>query len=182
MIFTSGSTGRPKGVVVEHGSVSGYLEWAGSCYQGLSGRVLLHSSVAFDLAVTSLWAVLVRGGCVLVGEVAEGLGVDLLKATPSHLSLMAEMTGVVAPGGELVVGGEVLTGEVVDGWRATHPGVAVVNEYGPTEATVGCVFQRFAPEEPVDAVVPVGRPIANTRVFVLDSALQLVPPGVAGEL
>ncbi|MGH3848116.1 MAG: condensation domain-containing protein [Pseudonocardiaceae bacterium] len=85
--------------------------------------------------------------------------------------------------GELVVGGEQLRGEVLDRWWRRYPQVTVINEYGPTETTVGCIAYRFEPgdEVPVGAV-PIGRPIANTRVYVLDAGLALVPPGVAGEL
>ncbi|WP_344368808.1 condensation domain-containing protein, partial [Streptomyces indiaensis] len=85
--------------------------------------------------------------------------------------------------GDVVVGGEVLSGEVVRRWREVNPAARVVNEYGPTEATVGCVTYSIRPGDDFSAAgVPIGAPIANTQVFVLDGALRPVPVGVAGEL
>jgi acyl-coenzyme A synthetase/AMP-(fatty) acid ligase/acyl carrier protein len=82
-----------------------------------------------------------------------------------------------------MLGGEALPAALLREWRQRHPGLALVNHYGPTEATVGCLDYMLAPGDPVpDLVVPVGRPMWNTRVFVLDVSLGLVPPGVAGEL
>jgi acyl carrier protein len=102
-----------------------------------------------------------------------------LKVTPSHLRMLLEGDGVLPQGAVAVVGGEALPGGLVREWLGRCGGV-VFNEYGPTEATVGCVVAR------VDGTgaenVPVGRPIANARVFVLDEFLGPVAPGVAGEL
>ena len=82
-----------------------------------------------------------------------------------------------------MLGGEALPAALLAEWRQRHPGLALVNHYGPTEATVGCLDYRLSPGDPLpDLVVPVGRPMWNTRVFVLDASLGLVPPGVAGEL
>src|SRR5580693_4298781 len=82
-----------------------------------------------------------------------------------------------------MLGGEALPAALLAEWRQRHPGLALVNHYGPTEATVGCLDYLLGPGDQVpDLVVPVGRPMWNTRVFVLDASLGLVPPGVAGEL
>ncbi|MFE5098034.1 amino acid adenylation domain-containing protein [Streptomyces sp. NPDC056638] len=188
VIYTSGSTGRPKGVVVSHGALAHYLQWCVSAYPSVGGRSLLHSSVAFDLPVPALFAPLVSGGCVEVAELREGGrcvadGVTFLKGTPGHLSLLAALEGGFSPSGELVVGGEQLVGEVLEGWRCVRPGVTVVNEYGPTEATVGCMEYRVAAGDEVSSgAVPIGRPIWNMRVYVLDGRLRPVPVGVGGEL
>ncbi|MEU4641568.1 amino acid adenylation domain-containing protein [Micromonospora sp. NPDC023814] len=185
VLYTSGSTGRPKGVVVEHRAVTAYLAWARDTYPGLAGTALLHSPVSFDLTVTGLLGPLTAGGTVRLAAIDEaaarvGDRPAFLKVTPSHLPLLdAELS----PTTDLVIGGEALTAEQLADWRAAHPGVAVINEYGPTEATVGCVAARVAPGEELPAgAVSIGRPTWNTRVYLLDAALNPVPPGVAGEL
>ncbi len=181
MIYTSGSSGRPKGVVVEHQGLADYLAWARAAYPSATGASLLHTSVSFDLTVTSLWVPLTVGGAVRVGELAEENRVSLLKATPSHLALMNPTSE--APTGELIFGGEQLRGAMLTDWRQHHPDVTVVNSYGPSETTVSCTEFRVRPGEPIDVdVLPIGRPIRNMDVYVLDQSLRRVPPGVHGEL
>ncbi|MGK5441047.1 non-ribosomal peptide synthetase [Micromonospora sp. URMC 105] len=185
VLYTSGSTGRPKGVVVAHRAVAAYLAWARDTYPGLAGTALLPSPVSFDLTVTGLLGPLTAGGTVRLAGIdashaRAGGPPSFLKVTPSHLPLL---DAALSPTTDLVIGGEALTGEQLQSWRAAHPDVAVVNEYGPTEATVGCVAARIAPGQPVGAgAVPIGRPTAGARVHLLDAALQPVPPGVVGEL
>jgi amino acid adenylation domain-containing protein/non-ribosomal peptide synthase protein (TIGR01720 family) len=184
VIYTSGSTGRPKGVVVEHRSLGAYVERAREAYPDAAGVSLVHSSFAFDLTVTALWTPLVSGGRIVLGELDEGTsGVSFMKVTPSHLGLLEALPGGASPSGTLVIGGEALRGEALAAWRRDHPGVRVVNAYGPTEATVNCAEFRLEPgvETPAGAV-PIGRPFANTRVYVLDAGLQPVPVGTPGEL
>ncbi|WP_037684547.1 amino acid adenylation domain-containing protein, partial [Streptomyces griseus] len=192
VIYTSGSTGRPKGVVVEHRSVVDYVSWALEMYPGVRGNALLHSPVSFDLTVTVLFAPLVSGGCVVVADLEEDPAVEAVlaavpltfaKVTPSHIALLDALPGVFSPSGDLVVGGEQLTGEQLEQWRRAHPTATVVNEYGPTEATVGCVAYRLLPgQRALVGPVPIGRPSWNTGVYVLDGGLSPVPVGVAGEL
>ncbi|QZZ33062.1 amino acid adenylation domain-containing protein [Streptomyces sp. ST1015] len=183
VIYTSGSTGRPKGVVVQHRSFGAYLLHSRETYAGADGSSLLHTSVSFDLTATALFAPLVSGGCVRVGELAEAEGASLMKMTPSHLVLLEGMDASAAPSETLLVGGEALSGELLGRWRERHPDVVVFNAYGPSEATVTCCEWRLGPGDatPVGAV-PVGRPFPNTRVYVLDEALRPVPVGVPGEL
>ncbi|MFF3334796.1 non-ribosomal peptide synthase/polyketide synthase [Streptomyces sp. NPDC002888] len=194
VIYTSGSTGRPKGVAVPHGALANYALWAVGSYE-TAGGAPLHSSLAFDLTVTSVVVPLISGAPVVVsGEGgAEGLaelvrergGFGLVKAVPAHLPLLVEMltdAQVAGAASTWVVGGEALPGSVVRELLERAPGSVVVNEYGPTEATVGCaVFEVRAGDE-VGAVVPIGRPVANMRLYVLDAGLRPVAPGVAGEL
>ncbi|MEV8396080.1 MULTISPECIES: amino acid adenylation domain-containing protein [unclassified Streptomyces] len=187
-IFTSGSTGLPKGVVVEHRSLSGYLARAREVYEDATGVSLLHSSVAFDLTVTALWAPLVSGGAVRVGDLDEDVAArgprpTLVKVTPSHLGLLEVMPAGVSPTGTLLVAGEALRGEVLRRWRTAHPDVRIVNAYGPTETTVTAAEHHVAPGTPVaDGPVPIGRPFWNTRTYVLDAGLQPLPAGAPGEL
>ncbi|MEU7481581.1 non-ribosomal peptide synthase/polyketide synthase [Lentzea sp. NPDC042327] len=187
VIYTSGSTGRPKGVVVEHRSVVDYLVWASEVYGGLRGAAVLHSPVSFDLTVTTLFGPLLAGGRIVVSDLEEDAAqveqAAFLKATPSHLALLGTVPAQLSPTGDLVVGGEQLVGAVVDEWRRAHPTAVVINEYGPTEATVGCMEHRVEPGAPLDpGPVPIGHAAWNTRLYVVDDQLRPVPLGVPGEL
>ncbi|MEU0032378.1 AMP-binding protein, partial [Streptomyces sp. NPDC006335] len=200
VMYTSGSTGRPKGVQVTRGGLVNYVCWAAGAY-GLSGDrpngwgAVLHSSLSFDLTVTSLVVPLVAGSSVVVSaggdpvdlarvaRVAGGSG--LLKVVPGHLPLLREVlpAGEVAGlAGYVVVGGEALSGAYVRDWLAVAPDSVLVNEYGPTETVVGCCVQVVVAGQEVPEQVPIGGPVANTRVYVVDGSLNLVPVGVAGEL
>ncbi|WP_259371090.1 non-ribosomal peptide synthetase [Streptomyces sp. SCUT-3] len=193
VIYTSGSTGRPKGVVIEHRSLTDYLVFAGADYEGVRGTALLHSPISFDLSVTATFVPLTVGGTVHVADlddarpdVVEALRerpCTFLKATPSHLPLLGALPPEFSPSAELLLGGELLLGELVDEWRAEHPGTTVLNMYGPTETTVNCTEFRIEPGEEIPpGPLPIGRPLANTRLYVLDEGLRLVPPGAPGEL
>ncbi|ALG09253.1 non-ribosomal peptide synthetase [Kibdelosporangium phytohabitans] len=192
VIYTSGSTGRPKGVVVEHGALAAYLGWSSVGYPAAQGAALVHSPVAFDLTVTVLYTPLVVGGCVHLApldDTADTTGalrrtpVTWLKATPSHLPMLTELPSEFSPSSQLIVAGEALHGEHLARWRADNPGVEVVNSYGPTEITVSCAEHRIAPGQTLPAgAVPIGRPFEHVQTYVLDARLELVPPGVTGEL
>ncbi|HEY0698415.1 MAG TPA: condensation domain-containing protein, partial [Micromonospora sp.] len=187
VIYTSGSTGRPKGVLVEHRSLAQYLHYARENYPSVAGRALLHSPVSFDLTVTALYAPLTSGGCVHVAELEQPEGEVLqphfCKVTPSHLTLLGNADPRLSPTGDLVLGGEQLLGEALADWRREHPDVTIVNEYGPTEATVGCAVFRVRPgDELPTGAVPVGRPTWNTQLYLLDAGLRPVPAGSVGEL
>ncbi|MER7468583.1 amino acid adenylation domain-containing protein [Streptomyces sp. NPDC097981] len=196
VIYTSGSTGRPKGVAVTHGGLTNYVTWATRAYgMGEGGGAPLHSSLAFDLTVTSLLLPLVSGSPVVISRDggAEGLAevirrsdeFGLVKIVPGHLPLLARLLSDGQLGDasrRWIVGGEALTGADVRTWLEHAPQSVVVNEYGPTETVVGCcVFEVTAGQE-VGESVPIGRPIANTRLYVLDGSLSPAPAGVAGEL
>ncbi len=191
VIYTSGSTGRPKGVVVEHSSVVDYVRWAAASYPGVEGETVLHSPVSFDLTITALFTPMTVGGTVKVatldelagrGESADGY-CDFLKVTPSHLALLDALPKMVRAGGSLVIGGEQLTADQLDTWRRENPSVHVFNEYGPTEATVGCALFRLSPDAEVPpGPIPIGRPAWNTALYILDSRFEPVPAGEEGEL
>ncbi|WP_344320365.1 amino acid adenylation domain-containing protein, partial [Streptomyces macrosporus] len=187
VIYTSGSTGRPKGVVVEQRSLVDYVLHCVASYPGLAGRTLLHSPLSFDLGLTGLYGTLLAGGCLYVADLDERLsvpdGLTFAKITPSHLPLLEALADSCIPTAQLVIGGEALHGAQLAALRARQPGLEVINHYGPTETTVGCLDHPVpAAAETPDGPVPLGRPMANTRVYVLDTALQPVPDGVAGEL
>ncbi|MBO4259411.1 condensation domain-containing protein, partial [Streptomyces griseorubiginosus] len=147
VIYTSGSTGRPKGVVIEHRSLGAYLQWARHAYPEMTGTSLLHSPISFDLTVTALYTTLVSGGLVHVADLderaAEGPEATFLKGTPSVLALLEALPTGASPSRLIMLGGELLLGEVADRWRARRPDAAVLNVYGATEATVNSVQYRI---------------------------------------
>jgi len=197
VIYTSGSTGRPKGVMVTHGGLRNYLSWCSEAYEVEGGSgTLVHSSMAFDLTVTSLFSPLVRGQRVVLveeGRGAEKLGEALqkerdltfLKLTPAHLRMLGEVVPAEEIRGRvraLVIGGEALHGEDFRYWREEDGGTRIINEYGPTETVVGsCVYEVGVEEKPSGEVL-IGRPIANTQMRVLDGRMNAVAKGVAGEI
>ena len=194
LIYTSGSTGNPKGVRVLHSSLVNYIWWAQSVY--LRGDRLdfpLYSSLAFDLTVTSIFTPLITGNRVLIylGDRRESIVQRILndgkagvvKLTPSHLSLIKDRDNRRSSVKRLIVGGEPLETKLAREIHESFGGdVEIFNEYGPTEATVGCMIHRFDPSTDARAFVPIGRPAANTRIYLLDSALRPVPENVVSEL
>lgn len=195
VLYTSGSTGRPKGVMIPHRGVVNYLAWCGEAYAVAEGRgAPVHSPLGFDLTVTSLWSPLLSGGKVVLLSEREGIeglaralvpGADfsLVKLTPAHLEALGPAAATAARATRaLVVGGEALRGEALAPWRASHPGLRVFNEYGPTETVVGCVAYEVPAGSAEGVEVPIGRPIAGTRVYLLNRSLRPVHEGAVGEL
>src|SRR6185503_6199006 len=196
VIYTSGSTGRPKGVMIPHRGLVNYLQWCVSAYDVTAGSgAPVHSSIGFDLTVTSLFAPLLAGRSVVLSEVQNGealissldrqSGYSFVKLTPSHLDLLNQaVTGERIAGltKMLILGGEALHGERLDRWRQHSPATRIINEYGPTETVVGCCFYEVAQGASLNGAVPIGRPVANTQVYVLDEYLNPLPPGIQGEL
>ncbi|MEV0961457.1 amino acid adenylation domain-containing protein [Streptomyces sp. NPDC049910] len=196
VIFTSGSTGTPKGVEVTHRGLVNHVAWAARelAARGTGGAPLF-SSVAFDLVVPSLWAPLVTGQAVhTVGQhvtladlgehlVASG-PYSFVKLTPGHLDVLAqqltaEQAAALAP--VLVVAGEAFTRATLERWSALAPNTELINEYGPTEASVGSTIFPVPGDTEAD-VLPIGRPLPNMRTYVLDAGMHPVPVGVPGEL
>jgi amino acid adenylation domain-containing protein len=194
VIYTSGSTGRPKGVEVEHRHVVNYVRWAIREYRiGAATRFPLFTSLAFDLPITAILLPLLAGGSVAVfaeepnhvglTRMLRDSGVDSVKLTPSHLELIAGL-GITAPGVRLaIVGGERLAVRTAAAARAAFgPGCRIINEYGPTEVTVGCVVHEYDPATDVGAAVPIGRPADNVTVHLLDDRRAAVPAGEDGAI
>ena len=189
VMYTSGSTGTPKGVVITHRGLVNYLARCRAAYPELAGSSLLHAPASFDGGVTVLYGGLTCGGRVYVGGLDEGLPalaggarLGFLKLTPSHLAVLDSLPGACAPAGQLMVGAEAPGRGQLRDWRRRHPGVGIVHHYGQTETTVGCADYQAGPGQEVPEVVPIGVPMANTRIYVLDRWLCPVPAGVAGEL
>ncbi|WP_157656494.1 non-ribosomal peptide synthetase, partial [Burkholderia ubonensis] len=193
VIYTSGSTGKPKGCLLEHRNLAHYISWAVGYYfpEGETGSFGLYSSLCFDFTLTNVFCPLVRGKSLRVYPQSEsidtilarmfqpGSGVDTLKLTPTHIHLLEYMNLGRSGVRKVIVGGEELTPQHIATLRKIDPAIEIYNEYGPTEATVGCIV-KLVEDEP--STVLIGRPIANTRVYIVDEALRPVPIGVPGEI
>lgn len=196
LIYTSGSTGEPKGVVVEHGQLSASTAARRAVYPD-GATFLLLSPLAFDSSVAGLWGALTAGDRLVIATAAqvrdperlvhliEEHSVTRLLCVPSLYDVLldaAQRAGThrLATLAEVIVAGEPLPQRLADRHftvLAGH-GTALVNEYGPTEATVWATYQRITEPAPVG----IGGPIPGARVYVLDDVLQPVPEGSAGEL
>ncbi len=189
VIYTSGSTGRPKGVVIEHRSVVGLLSWATAEFPAADlARVLASTSLSFDVSVFEIFAPLVAGGTVeivsslltLADEFDDPASGRMISGVPSAISHIMSTSRINVRARAVVLAGEPLTPRAFSAIRATWPDARILNIYGPTETTV--YVTSWSSGHEADQVPTIGRPIWNTRVFVLDETMQLVPPGVAGEL
>ena len=179
VIYTSGSTGRPKGVVVEHRCLVNLLR-----SEHVPGRIAQLTSIGFDVSLQEIFGALATGGTLVVFTRAEQLdlpalpalietrGVDVVHLTPTVLHALdgpVKLDRVIAAGEELVV---------TEALLARLGEARLLNHYGPTETHVALTHAA----ERVTGTVPIGRPIANTRAYVLDAFLEPVPAGVVGEL
>jgi amino acid adenylation domain-containing protein len=203
VIYTSGSTGTPKGVAVRHRNLVNYSSF-------ITRRLRLNehpdglqfatvSTIGADLGNTCIYPALISGGCLHVigynvstdaqslADYTSKYPVDVLKIVPSHLQALLDSSHAakVLPRKYLVLGGETFTPNLAAKIYSLGPTCEVFNHYGPTETTIGSLTLRLADYDwrnSAAASIPIGRPIANTQIYILDSQLQPVPTGVTGEL
>ena len=203
VIYTSGSTGVPKGVGVRHRNLVNYSHFITQRLgldkhpEGLSFATV--STIAADLGNTCIYPSMISGGSlhVIAYEVStdpERLAaytqkhpIDVLKIVPSHLEalLHSAQAKQILPRKYLLTGGETLTPKLVEKILELNPACEIFNHYGPTETTVGSLTLRLKDydwKNAQAASIPIGRPIANTQVYILDQHLEPVPEGVIGEL
>jgi surfactin family lipopeptide synthetase C len=194
VMYTSGSTGQPKGVSVPHRAIVRLVRNTDYMSLGPDDTILACAPVSFDASTLELWGALLNGGRIVVyprpipepKEVAELLashGVTTLWLTAGLFHLMVE----TAPEGlaglrQLLAGGDVLSASHCRKALRALCGGTLINGYGPTENTTFTTCHRMVDERDIGETVPIGRPIANSRIYVLDDHLQPVPVGVRGEL
>ncbi|MGW1844509.1 amino acid adenylation domain-containing protein [Streptomyces sp. NPDC001966] len=198
VIYTSGSTGRPKGVLVTHRGLANYLGWTVQAYAGAGpGGAPLFSSIAFDLGVPDLYAPLMTGRSVdllpqdfdtadLGALLAAGAPYAFIKLTPGHLDLLQQQLTddqIRGLAGLVIAAGDSFTARLAERWTtsAGPDGTRLAAEYGPTEITVG--NSAYFLDGPVTTeLVPIGRAVPHTTMYVLDEHLRPLPVGVPGEV
>lgn len=200
-IYTSGSTGKPKGVAVEHQQLLNYI-------YGILERLDLRDDASFalvstfaaDLGNTVIFPALCKGGCLHVISQERATdpdaladycrshgGIDCLKIVPTHLRTLlncCQNPAQILPRHRLILGGEASNWDLIKKLQALAPNCEILNHYGPTEATVGVLTYQVKNDRTDcrSATVPLGHPLPNTQVFLLDAHLQPLPIGVPGEL
>ncbi|MEV7913242.1 amino acid adenylation domain-containing protein [Streptomyces griseus] len=192
VIYTSGSTGRPKGVAVTHRGIPNLAHSYLDRFRLEQGsRFLQFSSINFDPTFCELCCTLLAGATVVLTSPDELLSADrqrdvMARYRPTHITFSPTILGgmaqdALADCGNVMVAGETCPPALAAAWA---PGRRMINAYGPTEATVDTLYWECGsgPDGFEDASVPVGRPLSNTQVYILDAALRPVPPGVTGEL
>ena len=199
VIYTSGSTGQPKGVGIEHRNIVNYV-------LGVSDRLgftpgmnyATVSTIAADLGNTVIFPALATGGCLhviakertenqaLLAEYFEREQIDVLKIVPSHLGALLEGENAtkIIPRQRLILGGEASRADWLDSVQRLSPETQIFNHYGPTETTVGVLTYATSAgiQGTQSGTVPIGRPLPNSRAYILDSLGQPAPLGVTGEL
>jgi len=202
VIYTSGSTGAPKGVMIEHRNLVNYVVNTKTRYINEAGNnagSFMHLSYTFDASITAIFLPLLSGKALVIGSsnfpdifedktFLQYAPYDFIKITPSHLEFLQPRISDVftnTSASKLVIGGEALLLNQFDYLEQQGIDVEVINEYGPTEATVGCSTYSFSPSKQDNEAgnnIPIGKPIDNVELYILDAQEQVVPIGVLGEL
>lgn len=200
IIYTSGSTGHPKGVMIEHRSLSNYFSWF-SPYVNLShnDRFLLLSSYSFDLGYTGVFSALLNGGEVhfvpkdlyqdpnQVMSYISNHKITYLKVTPSLLKVLSYADknywdSILASLRLIIIGGEQLKTNQIKDLLRDYPSIQLINHYGPTETCIGTIAGYIEKDDLKRSSVPLGNPITNNNIYVLDDSLQMVPTGIPGQI
>ncbi|GGG86317.1 hypothetical protein GCM10011585_32780 [Edaphobacter dinghuensis] len=191
VIYTSGSTGTPKGVMVEHRSLSNHIHWQAQAFTFTAEDIFLQrTAISFDASVWEIWTPLAIGArlILLPSDLQRdpvGIATTIAKNHVTVAQFVPSLLEATLRSGTfqcryLFCGGEPLSAALVqEAQRYTSEGV--VNLYGPTETTIDATCWHFR-NQTVPEVIPIGRPIANTRIYLMDSERQLVPLGAVGEL
>jgi aspartate racemase len=194
VMYTSGSTGRPKGVMIEHRSIVRLVRNTDFCDLGADEAILQFAPIAFDASTFEIWGALLNGGRLVVmpshassladiGRAIAAHGVTTMWLTAGLFHLMVEQRlADLAPLRQLLAGGDVLSARHVRMTLDALPSCRLINGYGPTENTTFTCCHSMRAGDEVSASVPIGRPIANTQIYILDGSMREVGPSETGEL
>ena len=195
IIYTSGSTGKPKGAMIRQRSLNCYLQWASNTYSKMQHEVhALFSAFTFDFTITALFVPMMSGGEIRIypstaeqpnvfGNILCENRVTVLKITPSHIGLIQSVEHQNHSIHTFVVGGEDLKTQSCQTLLEKFKTVPrIYNEYGPTEATVGCIVHEYDPQTDNDVSVPIGKPIAGAQALLFDKDGNLLPYDTKAEL
>lgn len=201
VIYTSGSTGRPKGVLVNHSSLTNYVDWfVGTFNINSTDRTLLFSSIAFDLCYTSLWSSLASGSTLFLLKETEHIDpqeltkslvenkITYIKLTPSHFNILVNTDFeelVIKYNLRLVIiGGEQIRVSDIEKFHQYRNDVEFANHYGPTETTIGCIYKSLKNLElsAYKSRIRIGRPINNTGIYILNEKRERIALGLMGEI
>ena len=204
MIYTSGSTGQPKGTMLRHRNVSNFLNYEKEAFNvNCNNRFALITSYSFDMTVTSNWLPFIAGASlhILSDNATKDIEkllyfideekINFLNVTPSHFSMLVNMLGFLerpvnlSPNMTIMLGAEIINVSDINRWLENYPLHKFINEYGPTETTVASTFYPIPIEEDGKChlnIVPIGKPIYNTQVYVLNDNLEYTLPEVPGIL
>jgi amino acid adenylation domain-containing protein len=194
VMYTSGSTGQPKGVMIEHRGIIRLVRGTNYCRFGPNETFLQFAPISFDASTFEIWGALLNGSrLVLMSPESSSLddllrtirkhGVTTLWLTSGLFHLMVEEHPEgLRPLRQLLAGGDVLSAHHVRQLLAQAPGITLINGYGPTENTTFTCCHVMRAGDPIPESIPIGRPVSNTRVYILDADMHPVSPGEVGEL
>ena len=189
-IYTSGTTGTPKGIEISYKNLFNYLTWTSQAYNTNHNLVMpLFTSLSVDLSITSFFLPLLCGGTIKVfKEIFSSLTLDkilddneinIIKATPSHLSLISNKSNNDHIE-KIIVGGENFSSKLAKKIIENFENVTLYNEYGPTETTVGCTCQVYKPSNYTN--VPIGKCVNNTKAYLINNGEIVTSENVEGEI
>jgi amino acid adenylation domain-containing protein len=194
ILYTSGSTGTPKGVGITHGNLLNYVWWARNQYiHSTDDRIALYTTLAFDFTVTCIFPPLIAGASIgvydgiadpmAIRDIVADRNINVIKITPSYMHVMSQLLNGQTHIRRLIVGGEDLKVALAAKVHSQLAGsVEIINEYGPTEATVGCLFYIFDPDKDKAGSVPIGVAIPGVQGYILADDGSLIEDDREGEL
>lgn len=193
LIYTSGSTGVPKGAMIKHQGLTNYIWWAAKTYfKSAEEAMALYSSISFDLTVTSIFAPLICGQRIVIYHnddkefilyrILRENKVTVIKLTPAHLTLLKDSDNRNSNIKRFIVGGDDLKVSLAQEISDSFGKPEIYNEYGPTETVVGCMIYQYNEKKDKGLSVPIGCPINNVQIYILDSKMDPVPTGSPGEI